>query len=144
MKVVIQRVNHGSVKVDNKIVAEIEKGMTLLVCCEVGDTSTNILKAAAKILALRIFSDDMGKLNQSILDIGGAALCVSQFTLSWDGKKGNRPNFSGSLVPNLAETLFDEFCHALSKEITVARGQFGADMKVSLENDGPVTFSLSF
>lgn len=145
MKVVIQRSKKSNVIVEEKIVGEIDKGMVLLVCMEKGDGQSNIEKAAKKILGLRIFSDDQGKMNLSLKQMEGKILAISQFTLSWDGVKGNRPSFDKSMPPNEANELFESFCDLLSKEdVVVEKGVFGASMEVNIQNDGPVTFSLDF
>lgn len=145
MKVVIQRSLYSKVEVNEKIVGEIPCGMVLLVCCEKGDTEESIKKAAEKIQKLRIFEDpDSGKMNQDIISRGGQFLAVSQFTLSWNGQKGNRPGFENSMEPEMARKYFDKFCEYLAETAPVQTGEFGAMMKVSIENDGPVTFSLSF
>ena len=145
MKVVIQRSKKSNVIVEEKIVGEIDKGMVLLVCMEKGDGQSNIEKAAKKILGLRIFSDDQGKMNLSLKQMEGKILAISQFTLSWDGVKGNRPSFDNSMPPNEANELFESFCDLLSKEdVVVEKGVFGASMEVNIQNDGPVTFSLDF
>lgn len=145
MKVVIQRSKKSNVIVEEKIVGEIDKGMVLLVCMEKGDGQSNIEKAAKKILGLRIFSDEQGKMNLSLKQMEGKILAISQFTLSWDGVKGNRPSFDKSMPPNEANELFESFCDLLSKEdVVVEKGVFGASMEVNIQNDGPVTFSLDF
>lgn len=148
MKIVIQRSLEAQVSVDGEVVGSIPKGMVLLVCMERKDqenTKFDLTKVAQKITNLRIFTDpDTGKMNQNLAQSGGEILCVSQFTLSWDGKKGNRPSFDSSMEPKLAEDYFNRFCEELAKEVNVSKGRFGASMKVSLINDGPVTFSLDF
>lgn len=145
MKVVIQRSKKSNVIVEEKIVGEIDKGMVLLVCMEKGDGQSNIEKAAKKILGLRIFSDEQGKMNLSLKQMEGKILAISQFTLSWDGVKGNRPSFDKSMPPNEANELFESFCDLLGKEdVVVEKGVFGASMEVNILNDGPVTFSLDF
>ena len=148
MKIVIQRSLEAKVSVAGEVVASIPKGMVLLVCMEKTDLERKDLsleKVAQKILNLRIFKDpETGKMNKNIHQSGGDILCVSQFTLSWDGKKGNRPSFDNSMEPNKAEKAFNEFCELLKKEVRVSTGVFGASMQVSLTNDGPVTFSLNF
>lgn len=146
MKVVVQRVSQASVTVEETLVSSISNGLMLLVCLEKNDTQETLLRAAKKIAALRIFSDEQGKMNKNITDITGSILAVSQFTLSWNGQKGNRPSFDASMLPDEAQNFFNDFCQLLEKESTrpVKKGSFGADMKVSLVNDGPVTFHLSF
>ncbi|MCP4911650.1 MAG: D-tyrosyl-tRNA(Tyr) deacylase [Oligoflexia bacterium] len=145
MKIVIQRSKKSNVIVDNKVVGEIERGMVLLVCMEKGDDLSSVEKAAKKILGLRIFSDEQGKMNLSLKQVEGDVLAISQFTLSWDGVKGNRPSFDRSMPPNEANELFESFCDLLIKqEVKVEKGVFGASMEVNIQNDGPVTFSLDF
>lgn len=144
MKIVIQRVKQAKVEVDGQVTGEVGKGLLCFVCMEQGDEDSVILKAVQKISKLRIFSDENGRMNLSCQDAGGAVLAVSQFTLSWDGRKGNRPSFDLSMEPEMANQKFEYFCQELRKEIAVETGVFGADMQVSLINDGPVTFSLSF
>ncbi|MEE3078226.1 MAG: D-aminoacyl-tRNA deacylase [Bdellovibrionota bacterium] len=147
MKVVIQRVKSSSVTVEQKIIGEIGIGLNLLVCMEKGDGATEIKKAATKICALRIFSDENGRMNKSVKDIDGEILSISQFTLSWDGQKGNRPSFDDSMEPDKAHKLFLDFVGLLKNEYQESKiktGEFGASMEVAIVNDGPVTFSLSF
>lgn len=145
MKVVVQRSLKSKVTVSNEVIGEIEKGMVLLVCCEKGDSIENVKKAAIKIGNLRIFQDpETGKMNKDISEAEGEFLAISQFTLSWNGQKGNRPSFDSSMEPVEAEKLFNEFCKLLSSTAAVKTGAFGEMMKVSIENDGPVTFSLAF
>lgn len=144
MKIVVQRVIKAKVEVDSQVKGQIDRGLLLLVCMEAGDGQEQIDKAASKIKALRIFSDEAGKMNLNCSSVGGTILAISQFTLSWDGRKGNRPSFDQSMEPNLANQMFEQFCQKLREEIPVETGVFGADMQVSLTNDGPVTFSLNF
>lgn len=145
MKIVIQRVKHAKVEVEGEITGEISKGLLLLVCLENGDDQTTISKACKKILALRIFEDQDGKMNQNIQQVGGEILSVSQFTLSWDGKKGNRPSFENSMSPDMARLNYALFNKNLRDQgINVSEGRFAATMQVSLLNDGPVTFHLDF
>lgn len=144
MKIVIQRVSQASVSVEGHVVAEIQNGMLLLVCMEKYD-EPDFKKVCEKIASLRIFSDlETGKMNKDLKQHGGEVLCVSQFTLSWDGKKGNRPSFDNSMEPQKAETFFNQFCDHLATLVPVKKGVFGASMSVSLINEGPVTFSLTF
>ncbi len=147
MKVVVQRVKNSSVKVDEVIISKIDQGLNLLVCMEKGDELTQVNQAIKKVLALRIFSDDLGRMNNSICDIDGEILCISQFTLSWNGKKGNRPSFDNSMEPESARRLFDDFVAGLKsnyKTDKIKTGSFGSSMEVAITNDGPVTFSISF
>lgn len=143
MRVVIQRVTEASVKVDGKIVGEIHKGLMLLVGIDENDEKHDADWLVQKILNLRIFGDENGKLNLSILDMNGEILCISQFTLIADYKKGNRPSFIKAAKPDQAIPLFDYFKNELKKsQLIIESGIFGADMKVSLINDGPVTILM--
>ncbi|RMZ60488.1 D-tyrosyl-tRNA(Tyr) deacylase [Chryseobacterium nematophagum] len=143
MKIVVQRVSESSVKVDGEMVGEIGKGLMLLVGIEENDKKTDADWLVQKILNLRIFSDNEGKLNLSILDISGEILCISQFTLIADYKKGNRPSFIKAAKPDIAIPLFDYFKEQLALSgLKIQSGIFGADMKVSLINDGPVTIVM--
>ena len=144
MKVLVQRSKASSVSVDGKTVGKIERGMVLLVCLEKGDQKEQVEKAVTKITSLRIFEDDEAKMNLNIEDSGGSILAISQFTLAWDGKKGNRPSFDLSMPPQEAKILFKLFLEKLREKVVVETGEFGANMQVSITNDGPVTFHLSF
>jgi D-tyrosyl-tRNA(Tyr) deacylase len=143
MKVVIQRVSEASVKVNNEITGEISKGLLLLVGIEENDEKEDAEWLSKKILDLRIFSDEEGKMNRSVKDIYGEILCVSQFTLIADYKKGNRPSFIKAAKPEKAVPLFEYFKGLIkSSGLKTESGIFGADMKVSLLNDGPVTIVM--
>lgn len=143
MKAVIQRVSESSVKVDGKIVGEIGNGLMLLIGIEEEDEKSDADWLVQKILNLRIFGDQDGKLNLSVQDIKGEILCISQFTLIADYKKGNRPSFIKAAKPDKAIPLFDYFKTEISKSgLKTESGIFGADMKVSLINDGPVTIVM--
>ncbi|TZF92588.1 D-tyrosyl-tRNA(Tyr) deacylase [Chryseobacterium panacisoli] len=143
MKIVIQRVSEASVKVDGKIVGEIGKGIMLLVGVDENDEKTDADWLVQKVLNLRIFGDEEGKLNLSVKDISGEILCISQFTLIADYKKGNRPSFIKAAKPDKAIPLFDYFKDEISQSgLKTESGIFGADMKVSLINDGPVTIVM--
>jgi D-tyrosyl-tRNA(Tyr) deacylase len=140
MRALIQRVAHASVAVEGAVIGEIGPGLLILICAMQGDTEGETDRLAAKIAKLRIFKDEEGRMNRSILDTGGAALVVSQFTLAADTSRGNRPGFSTAAPPEEGERLYDYFAGRIQGEgIPVATGRFGADMKVSLTNDGPVT-----
>lgn len=140
MKIVLQRVSSASVKVDSKIVGSIENGLLLLIGFSSNDTEENILPTIEKIVKLRIFSDEEGKMNKSVLDVEGSMLLISQFTLYADTKKGNRPSFIEAARPEQAIPLYEFFIAEMKKRISnVETGIFGADMKVELVNDGPVT-----
>lgn len=143
MRVVIQRVNHANVKIAGANVGEIKKGLLLLVGLKEGDDLQTVKKAAAKITKMRIFEDQNGKTNLAIKDIGGQILSVSQFTLLADTKKGNRPSFIQAMRPPKSDELWQAFNHELKNNgLEVATGKFGADMQVTLENDGPFTIVL--
>lgn len=143
MKAVIQRVSESHVKVDGNIVGEIGKGLMLLVGIDENDTKNDADWLVQKILNLRVFGDEDGKLNLSVQDIKGEILCISQFTLIADYKKGNRPSFIKAAKPDKAIPLFDYFKQELSKSgLKTESGIFGADMKVLLINDGPVTIVM--
>jgi D-tyrosyl-tRNA(Tyr) deacylase len=136
---VVQRVTHASVSVDGRIVGQIGPGLLILLCAMQGDTGAQADRLAAKVAKLRIFKDDAGKMNPSILDTGGAALIVSQFTLAAD-LRGNRPGFSTAAPPDEGRRLWLHFIAAMAAQgIPTAQGEFGADMAVALTNDGPVT-----
>lgn len=139
MRALIQRVSSASVAVEGQVVGQIGPGLLILVCAMQSDTTAQAEAVAGKIAKLRIFRDAAGKMNLSVKDIGGAALVVSQFTLAAD-LRGNRPGFATAAAPDLGRQLYDHFAgHLESLTIPVARGIFGADMAVSLVNDGPVT-----
>jgi len=143
MKAVIQRVQHAEVKVGGETVSRIEQGILTLLGVEVGDSEGVLSKMMQKICELRIFEDEAGKMNRSLLDIGGAHLIVSQFTLAGDCSSGRRPSFTGAEKPDRAKGLYEraiEVSGALG--VRTVGGVFQADMKVSLLNDGPVTFIL--
>jgi D-tyrosyl-tRNA(Tyr) deacylase len=142
MRVLVQRCDKASVKVDNKVVGQIDKGMMILVGFTDTDTSTNIDYMVDKVLNLRIYDDELGVMNKSILDSNGSILSVSQFTLYADTKKGRRPSYVNALNGEKSTLLYDEFNEKLRKHIHVETGIFGADMKVELINDGPVTIML--
>ncbi|WP_312751001.1 D-aminoacyl-tRNA deacylase [Epilithonimonas hominis] len=140
MRVVIQRVSEASVKVDNQIVGEIGKGLMLLIGVDESDENSDADWLVKKILDVRVFSDDQGKMNHSVKDINGEILCISQFTLISDYKKGNRPSYIKAARPDKAIPLFEYFKDEMKKSgLKTESGIFGADMKVSLINDGPVT-----
>ncbi len=142
MKVVIQRVNKAQVVIDEELVGDIKQGLLLLVGVGPDDEQEDLDYAVRKITNMRIFSDDMGKMNLSVQDVKGSILSVSQFTLFADTKKGNRPAFTGAAKPDKAEQLYNAFNEALAQCVPVETGVFGADMHVSLVNDGPVTIIL--
>jgi D-tyrosyl-tRNA(Tyr) deacylase len=142
VRAVVQRVSRASVSVDDAVIGEVGAGLLILVCAMQGDTEAEADRLAAKIAKLRIFKDDAGKMNLSIRDMGGAALVVSQFTLAAD-LRGNRPGFSTAAAPTEGKRLYDYFTARIGAEgIPTANGEFGADMAVSLVNDGPVTIWL--
>lgn len=144
MRAVIQRVARASVSVDGELVGSAGKGFLVLLGVMDGDTEKEAELLAAKTAKLRVFTDEEDKMNLSVLDIGGDVLCVSQFTLCADVKKGNRPSFTPSAAPAEADRLYEYYMGRLKKEgvKSVSHGRFGADMKVELLNDGPVTILL--
>lgn len=144
MRLVIQRVSHARVDIAGETVGSIGPGLMILVGVEQGDTAADALWLAKKAAGLRIFNDDEGVMNRSVVDCGGEVLAVSQFTLTASTKKGNRPSYIRAAGHELAVPLYEDFCR-LMEELTgkpVARGRFGADMQVSLLNDGPVTIIM--
>ena len=141
---VLQRVRQARVEVSGEIVGQIEQGLLVLLCAEQGDTEKEADKLLAKMLKLRIFSDDAGKMNLSVQDVGGGLLVVSQFTLAADTKGGNRPSFTGAAAPDECRRLYDYFvAQAKAAHPVVQTGQFAADMQVHLVNDGPVTIPMT-
>ncbi len=143
MKMVLQRVLSSSVWVDDEEIAKISRGITVLLGAEKGDSQENADFLAEKLVNLRIFPDDNGKMNRSCLEIEGEILVVSQFTLAGDCSRGRRPGFGLAADPDFAETLFQLFIQKLEqKGLKVVAGKFGADMRVDIQNDGPVTFIL--
>lgn len=143
MKVVIQRVRHASCTIDSQITGSIDQGFCVLVGFTQSDTEAVVDKVVKKIVSLRIFSDEEGKMNRSLLDMGGKILSISQFTLYADCKKGNRPGFTRAARPEQAIPLYEYFNQAIaSAGIPVETGVFGADMQIELCNDGPVTIVL--
>lgn len=144
MRALIQRVSNASVKVDGKTVGECQNGYMILFCAVEGDREEDIELLARKTVNLRVFDDKDGKMNLSVLDIGGEVLCISQFTLAADTRKGNRPSFIKAMEPVTASEYYDKYCLTLKNlgVKSVEKGIFGADMKVSLLNDGPVTVML--
>ncbi len=145
MRIVVQRSKKSKVIVEEKVVGEILSGLVLLVCMEEGDSEETIKKAAEKILKLRCFEDpDSGKMSCDLKQSQGEILAISQFTLSWKGKGGNRPGFDLSMKPDQANVMFEKFCDLLRSEVKVETGRFGEYMQVEITNDGPVTFCLDF
>lgn len=144
MRIVIQRVTEANVKVEGKICGKIGHGLLILVGIEEADSNDDIEWLCKKIVNMRIFDDENGIMNKSIIDIDGNILAISQFTLMAQTKKGNRPSYIRAAKPEISKPLYNEFCKKLSLELgkTVERGIFGADMKVSLLNDGPVTILM--
>ena len=142
MRALIQRVSSASVTIDGAVAGEIGPGLVVLVCAMQGDTEKQSQWLAQKAVKLRIFRDGEGRMNRSLLDAGGQALVVSQFTLAAE-TKGNRPGFSTAAAPDDGKRLYEDFCAGIAAQgVTVATGVFGADMKVALVNDGPVTIWL--
>lgn len=144
MKVVVQRSKKSSVSVSEKIVNEIDNGMVLLVSFTQGDTIGNILKMTKKIANLRIFDDEEGVMNKSILDVGGEILSISQFTLYGDTTKGNRPSYMKALNGEEAIKLYETFNEEMNKYVVTKPGIFGAEMMVNISNDGPITLIMEF
>ncbi len=143
MRLVIQRVRKGSVSVEGQLIAQIQQGLVILVGVGLQDNEDKVRALAEKVAHLRIFEDQHGKMNCSILDIGGEALVVSQFTLYADTRKGRRPSFTEAALPEQAKPFVDRFAHHLQTlGIPTQSGQFGAHMVVTIENDGPVTIIL--
>ncbi|MBS0450735.1 MAG: D-tyrosyl-tRNA(Tyr) deacylase [Proteobacteria bacterium] len=143
MKAVVQRVREARVEIEGEVVGAIDAGLLLLLCAERGDSQLQADRLLAKLLKLRIFSDEAGKMNRSVQDVGGGLLIVSQFTLAADLSGGNRPSFGGAAAPDEGRRLYDYFVQqARLAHPVVATGVFAADMKVHLVNDGPVTIPM--
>jgi D-tyrosyl-tRNA(Tyr) deacylase len=143
MKAVVQRVSHACVRVDGSVEAEIGAGLLVLLGVAAGDGEDDAIRLAGKVAQLRVFENEDGRFDRSLLDTVGAALVVSQFTLLADTTKGNRPSFTAAAEPDQAEALYERFCAALRElGVPVATGVFGARMEVELINDGPVTIVL--
>ena len=143
MRVVCQRVSEARVSVEGSVVGEIGTGLVVLLGIARGDDAADADRMAGKVARLRIFEDSVGKFDRSLLDVNGAALVVSQFTLIGDTRKGNRPSFAAAAPSEEAQPLYERFCEALAEAgVLVQRGAFGARMAVSLVNDGPVTIVL--
>lgn len=144
MRAVIQRVSEASVKVDGKVTGAIKEGLLILVGIEDADTGEDIEWLTKKIAGLRIFNDENGVMNRSVMEVGGGLLAVSQFTLMASTKKGNRPSYIRASKGDFAQPMYEKFCQALETETgkKIEKGIFGADMKVSLLNDGPVTIIM--
>lgn len=143
MIAVLQRVSEASVRVDGEVIGQIDAGLLVLLCAEKGDTDALADKMLAKILKLRIFSDDAGKMNLSVQDVGGGLLLVSQFTLAADLAGGNRPSFTLAAAPDEGRRLYEHFVVQAQKAHPVVQtGRFAADMKVALINDGPITIPM--
>ena len=143
MQALIQRVARARVSIDQRVAGQINAGLLVFVCAERGDTETEAERLLAKVLKLRIFADATGKMNRSVQDVGGGLLIVSQFTLAADTSGGNRPGFSAAAPPEEGRRLYEHFvARARAAHPVVATGAFGADMQVSLVNDGPVTIPI--
>ena len=143
MITVLQRVSEASVRVDGEVIGQIGHGLLVLLCAEHGDTDAVADKLLAKILKLRIFSDEAGKMNRSLQDVGGGLLVVSQFTLAADVAGGNRPSFTQAARPDEGRRLYEHFvAQARAAHPTVQTGRFATDMKVALVNDGPITIPI--
>jgi D-tyrosyl-tRNA(Tyr) deacylase len=143
MIAILQRVSQANVRVDGEVIGQIDAGLLVLLCAEKGDTDAVADKMLAKMLKLRIFSDDAGKMNHSVQDIGGGLLVVSQFTLAADVAGGNRPSFTQAAAPDEGRRLYEHFvAQARTQHPQVQTGRFAADMQVSLINDGPITIPM--
>jgi len=143
VRAVLQRVREASVTVDEQVVARCGRGLLVLLGVEEGDTTATAERVAGRVARLRVFENEEGRFDRSLVDVGGDALVVSQFTLLADTRKGNRPSFSRAAPPDVAEPLYEAFCDALERAgVRVARGVFGARMLVALVNEGPVTIVL--
>ncbi len=142
MKVVIQRSKESNVVIDNKVYNEIDKGLVILSCFTYGDTIEDIEYIVKKIVNLRIFDDENGVMNKSILDSGGSILSISQFTLYADTKKGNRPSYIMALPGSESSKLYDIFNEELNKYVKTVTGVFGAEMLLNIKNDGPITIII--
>jgi len=143
MKLVVQRVLRSSVSVNDEVIGEIGRGLMILFGAEKGDKDEPVNALADKVLNLRIFADDQGKMNRSCLDIAGEILVMSQFTLAGDCSRGRRPGFDNAALPEKAKRLYQNFIKKLAEsKLNIQEGRFGADMQVDIVNDGPVTFIL--
>ena len=144
MRVVVQRVSQSNVKVSGEVIGEIKKGLMVLVSFVDEDNETDLGWMTKKIINLRIFNDDEGKMNRSVQDIGGDILLISQFTLHGSTKKGNRPSFIKAAKPDFAKVMYERFIKVLEQSLgkEIQTGEFGGDMKVSLINDGPTTIII--
>ena len=143
MRCILQRTTSARVEVDGGLVGGIGSGLLILVCAMRGDTEADAARLAKKVVNLRIFTDDAGKTNRSLIDVAGDALVVSQFTLAADTSRGNRPGFSAAAEPERGEALYRAFCAEIGGHgVNVATGVFGAEMQVTLTNDGPLTIWL--
>ena len=142
MKAVVQRSKKSSVSVDGEVIGSIESGLVFLLVINVNDTLEDLEYIVKKVLNLRIFDDENGVMNKSIIDVGGSILSISQFTLQADTKKGNRPSYINAMRGEDAISLYEKFNQELSKVVHVETGSFGAEMEVSITNDGPVTIIL--
>ena len=144
MRVVVQRVSQSNVKVSGEVIGEIKEGLMVLVSFVDEDNDTDLGWMTKKIINLRIFNDDEGKMNRSVQDVGGDILLISQFTLHGSTKKGNRPSFIKAAKPDFANVMYERFINILEKSLgkKIQTGEFGGDMKVSLINDGPTTMII--
>ena len=144
MRVVVQRVSQSNVKVSGEVIVKIKEGLMILVCFIVEDNDTDLGWMTKKIINLRIFNDDEGKMNRSLQDVGGDILLISQFTLHGSTKKGNRPSFIKAAKPDFANVMYERFIKVLEQSLgkEIQTGEFGGDMKVSLVNDGPTTIII--
>ena len=143
MIAVVQRVGEASVSVDNQVVGRIGRGLLVLLGVGQGDTDADVAYIVDKVAGLRVFADQAGRMNLSVVDVGGSVLAISQFTLLGDTRKGRRPNFMAAAPPASAKALYDAVVAGLAAQVPTAQGRFGAMMEVALVNDGPVTLVLS-
>jgi D-aminoacyl-tRNA deacylase len=146
MRIVVQRVQSASVEVETEIIGRIQQGLLLLICIEAGDDDKKMTKAIEKISKLRIFEDEQGKMNLDVNQAQAQILSISQFTLAWRGEGGNRPSFENAMAPAMAQLMWQKFNRQLQEKIgqTIETGKFGAEMKIDMIGDGPVTFTLDF
>jgi len=143
VRALVQRVSEASVTIGEETLGAVGRGLLVLFCAEEGDVPGDVELVARKTVNLRIFEDEAGKMNRSVLDVGGAVLAVSQFTLAGDSRKGNRPSFIRAAAPEAANAAYEAYCEALrGLNVPVQTGRFAAEMKVALVNDGPVTIWL--
>ena len=142
MRAVVQRATSARVEVDGEVVGEIARGLVAFVGAQTGDTDDDLAYVVGKIVSLRVFPDDRGKMSLALADVGGSLLCVSQFTLFGDVSRGNRPSFTDAMAPDEARAMLERAVSLAREKVRVETGRFGADMRVHVDNDGPVTILL--